>query len=230
MSTTCQQNNWCSAAIFKIKIIHSPVISYPGDRTVQRMVLSVPSLLIPEGTTGEIKTTGASWRRGKQVFTTLLQPVLLQPGGYSAGRRGYSWFSAINRNPQMHLAPPVCLLLQEGIQFSKGCARSRDAGWVGVGLMDRRQAGKKDMWEWTHGFLPGRSCEKRKNNNIDKEDKQIKLTKRNVINVRKMLYKHSGCGWGVMSPEKNIQKVQWEGGDSVSEDICKPSLAAGNAH
>lgn len=116
----------------------------------------------------------------------------------------------------MHLAPPVCLLLQEGIQFSKGCARSRDAGWVGAGLMGRRQVGSKDMWEWTHGFLPGRSCEKRKNNNIDKEDKQIKLTKRNVVNVRKVLYKHSGCGWGVMSPEKNTQEVWWEGGDSES--------------
>lgn len=33
----------------------------------------------------------------------------------------------INRNPQMHLVPTVCLLLQEGIQFSKGCARSRNA-------------------------------------------------------------------------------------------------------
>lgn len=80
--------------------------------------------------------------------------------------------------------------------------------------MGRRQAGNKDTWVWPHGFFPRKSCEKRKNNNIDKEDKQIKLTERNVVNVRKMLYKHSGCGWSVMSPEKNTQVVGWEGGES----------------
>lgn len=80
--------------------------------------------------------------------------------------------------------------------------------------MGRRQAGNKDTWVWPHGFFPRKSCEKRKNNNIDKEDKQIKLTERNVVNVRKMLYKHSGGGWGVMSPEKNTQEVGWEGGES----------------
>lgn len=37
-----------------------------------------------------------------------------------------------------------------------------------------------------------------------------------MVNVRKVLYKHSGCGWGVMSPEKNTQEVWWEGGDSES--------------
>lgn len=89
-----------------------------------------------------------------------------------------------------------------------------------MGLMGRRQAGNKDTGEWTHGFLPRRSCEKRKNNNIDKEEKQIKLTERNVVNVRKMLYKHSSCGWGVMSPEKNTQEVQWEGGASESLRTC----------
>jgi len=59
---------------------------------------------------------------------------------------------------------PVGQLLQEWIQCSKGWARrwSRDAGWVGMGLTSRRQAGNKGMWEWTHGLFLRRFCVKRK--------------------------------------------------------------------
>lgn len=51
---------------------------------------AVPPLPIPEGTTGEMKTTSVSYPRAKNMLTTLLQPVLLQPGAYSAGRKLFS--------------------------------------------------------------------------------------------------------------------------------------------
>lgn len=77
------------------KITHSPVISHPGDGSVQ--VDAAPPLPIPEGTTGEMKSTAVSYPRAKQTLATLLQPVFLQSEGYSTRRKLYSWFSTSNK-------------------------------------------------------------------------------------------------------------------------------------
>lgn len=58
--------------------------------------------------------------------------------------------------------------------------------------------------------------EKEKNNNVAEEEKEKRLTERNVENVGKMLYKHPGYRRGIKSPEESTQGVWWEGGDSMS--------------
>lgn len=156
-STTCQQNNsdallLYSVKLLKMKIIHSPVISHLGNRSVQMLVLSLPFSSLREPLESlkpqlySIPEENKCWR----LFSN--QPFFSLGDMQLAGDGIHDSLQQINRNPQMHLVPAACLLLQEGIQFSKGCARSRDAGWVGMGLTGRRQAGKKDMWEWIFGF------------------------------------------------------------------------------
>ena len=57
---------------------------------------------------------------------------------------------------------------------------------------------------------------KEKNNNVVEEEKEKRLTEKNVVNVGKMLYKHPECGWGIKSPEKNTQEFWRESGESKS--------------
>lgn len=85
-----------------------------------------------------------------------------------------------------------------------------------MGLLVRRQAGKKrhvgvDSW-----VIPKKILWEKKNNNVVEEEKEKRLTERNVGNVGKMLYKHPGYRRGIKSPEETTQGVWWEGGDSTS--------------
>lgn len=50
--------------------------------------------------------------------------------------------------------------------------------------------------------------EKKKRNNVVEEEKEIRLTEGNVVNMGKMLHNHPGCGWGIKSlGKKNTEKV-----------------------
>lgn len=145
----CYDNQWSYS---RSKITHSSVISHPGDENLPRLILC---LLFPEGTTGEVKTTAVSYSRAIQMLITLLQPVLLQssyPIQWISFRRIFSrqeivvviFYIRYEGRPKCAGFLSVCQLLQEWLHYSKGWARSRDAGWARVGLIGRRQAGNKD--------------------------------------------------------------------------------------